>query len=547
MNSSVVVDIKLAFESDPLRNDRPRFASPASLMVGLSEEEAVDLWGKPDCGNQWCFDSACHQGNIYMATQFMGRITADNEIRPVLEEYEQIKLEGAEGLERFTALMEKHSLTQLLPGVVPGFALRNRKWVLLDLAFLREVKKRNEWKKLVLPKGHQEMVQAMVEAYSNDMTTTKNMKDGARIRMDLVSGKGEGCIILLHGVPGVGKTSTAECVAAHTNKPLYPITCGDIGVTPDDVESNMEQHFKPAHKWGCVLLLDEADVFLAKRDQRDVTRNVLVSVFLRILEYYSGILFLTTNRVGSIDDAFRSRLHLQLYYPNWTRKQTKQIFQKNFEQVESLNHDRLANGLQPFDCQNVQKKVIAWAQKNYDTLSWNGRQIRNGFQSVFALAEFGAKKKDLDNPNPNSTATQPKVTLELFKIVAATSLQFTKYLKETHGFDEDVLAQRERIRANQDEFSSKRSQPDEHRLEDLSYFDEDSSDVSDSEESSDEGGSDDSEEEDDEPKKKRNGKGKGKGGKNLKEGEIRSAKKGKKGKKGKKCKKDEEEEESESE
>lgn len=120
--------------------------------------------------------------------------------------------------------------------------------VLLDLAFLDEIRERNEWKNLVLPKGHQRMVQAMVETYTN-VRSRGSAKDGNRIGMDLVSGKGEGCIILLHGVPGVGKTSTAgnstlisrifhrgryiltssfsaECVAAHTNKPLYPITCG---------------------------------------------------------------------------------------------------------------------------------------------------------------------------------------------------------------------------------------------------------------------------------------------------------------------------------
>jgi hypothetical protein len=41
---------------------------------------------------------------------------------------------------------------------------------------------------------------------------------------------------------------------------------GDIGGTADEVEKNLEQHFNLAHKWGCVLLLDEADVFLEKRN-----------------------------------------------------------------------------------------------------------------------------------------------------------------------------------------------------------------------------------------------------------------------------------------
>lgn len=36
---------------------------------------------------------------------------------------------------------------------------------------------------------------------------------------------------------------------------------------------------------------------------------------LRVLEYYEGILFLTTNRVETIDYAFKSRIHLSIAYP----------------------------------------------------------------------------------------------------------------------------------------------------------------------------------------------------------------------------------------
>ena len=49
-------------------------------------------------------------------------------------------------------------------------------------------------------------------------------------------------------------------------------------------------------RWEAVLLLDEADVFLEARSTHDLERNKLVSIFLRVLEYYEGILFLTTNR-----------------------------------------------------------------------------------------------------------------------------------------------------------------------------------------------------------------------------------------------------------
>lgn len=52
---------------------------------------------------------------------------------------------------------------------------------------------------------------------------------------------------------------------------------GDIGYTPADVETFLDYIFTLAHKWGCVLLLDEADVFLAKRQKQDVKHNGLVS------------------------------------------------------------------------------------------------------------------------------------------------------------------------------------------------------------------------------------------------------------------------------
>lgn len=69
------------------------------------------------------------------------------------------------------------------------------------------------------------------------------------------------------------------------DKPLYPITCGDLGSIAEDVETNLKKHFTLASRWDCVMLLDEADVFLAKRKLEDLQRNSIVSVFLRMLEY----------------------------------------------------------------------------------------------------------------------------------------------------------------------------------------------------------------------------------------------------------------------
>lgn len=57
---------------------------------------------------------------------------------------------------------------------------------------------------------------------------------------DLISGRGHGLIMLLHGGPSTGKTLTAESVAEIANKPLYPVTCGHIGTEADQAEGYIE-------------------------------------------------------------------------------------------------------------------------------------------------------------------------------------------------------------------------------------------------------------------------------------------------------------------
>jgi hypothetical protein len=69
-----------------------------------------------------------------------------------------------------------------------------------------------------------------------------------------------------------------------------PITCGNLGIEASGVEQAVTENFELAEAWDAIVLLDEADVFLARRRTEDLQRNALVSIFLRTLEYYNGIL-----------------------------------------------------------------------------------------------------------------------------------------------------------------------------------------------------------------------------------------------------------------
>ena len=62
--------------------------------------------------------------------------------------------------------------------------------------------------------------------------------------------------------------------------------------------------------------------------------NAVVGVFLRVLEYFNGLLFLTTNRVGDIDEAIVSRcIALIKYYPpdSEARRQIWQVMLNQFD------------------------------------------------------------------------------------------------------------------------------------------------------------------------------------------------------------------------
>ena len=91
------------------------------------------------------------------------------------------------------------------------------------------------------------------------------------------------------------------------------ISAGELGQEAKMLEERLSTIFRLAHHWKAVLLLDEADVFVQSRSFIN-PHNALVSVFLRTLEYYRGIMILTTNRVKDIDDAIKSRISVALHY-----------------------------------------------------------------------------------------------------------------------------------------------------------------------------------------------------------------------------------------
>ncbi|KAJ4387487.1 hypothetical protein N0V93_008079 [Gnomoniopsis smithogilvyi] len=372
---------------------------------------------------------------------------------------------------------EDHELSDedlvIMSYAVHGFVLRTRTWATLDLNYFSPLNsgasirstndaivdtnrsEENALDQLVLPKGHKDVVKSLISQHFQDKASRRYAVE----EKDLIRGKGKGLIILLHGSPGVGKTTTAEGVAQAFNRPLFQITCGDLGTNARELEDALEWHFFLANKWNCILLLDEADVFLSVRSPEDFQRNSLVAVFLRVLEYYAGVLFLTTNRIGDFDEAFSSRIHISLYYPPLTRRSTMKIFDLNLRLIQQRIEER---GVEI----NIEHQaILTWAAdywKTHKKMRWNGRQIRNACQTALALAEYDAQnfpqgaatditgqgKSDIDK------ATRPvQLTISHLETVAKAYMQFMRYLHEIYGKDSERRAKAMGIRAR--EFSMK--------------------------------------------------------------------------------------------
>ncbi|KAK4660080.1 hypothetical protein QC762_116010 [Podospora pseudocomata] len=239
-----------------------------------------------------------------------------------------------------------------------GYSLKYKKWVDFFLEQITDVRwNTTAFDRLVLPADQKELILSFTEAQLAGDSFD-----------DIIAGKGKGIICLLSGPPGVGKTLTAEAVAENLRVPLHMLSSGDLGSDPWEVERELNSILELVSRWNAVLLLDECDVFLEARSNHEIERNKIVTIFLRTLEYYEGIMFLTTNRCGEIDAAFQSRIHVSIEYPDLTVSARKIIW-KNF-----LRNSTIKSNLTDKDISELSE------------LKLNGRQIKNVLKTASLLA-----------------------------------------------------------------------------------------------------------------------------------------------------------------
>ena len=96
---------------------------------------------------------------------------------------------------------------------------------------------------------------------------------------------------------------------------------------------------------------------------------------LRHVEYYRGILFLTTNRIMTFDEAFLSRIHVALHFNELSTPTKAQIWRAFLSKAGIANEEVSEDLLQKLAERDI-----------------NGRQIKNACRTVTSLARSRKQK-----------------------------------------------------------------------------------------------------------------------------------------------------------
>ncbi|UKZ52461.1 hypothetical protein TrVGV298_006238 [Trichoderma virens] len=428
IESEILVDFEEAFNTDPSWKPEILAVDPSTyrVVISVDNESPLQEWHdskRTNLKDAWEDKVITEDGvdilqmNKFIETDLLLRKKKDNE-------NEIGELEGDN--------------LALLPRRLFAYALWERKFVQVDVrdvSFPELKDKDRAFDSLQISTEHKTLIQSLVYSHFKKRVNESSVEIATQ---DLIRGKGKGIVILLFGVPGVGKTATAEAVAQKFEKPLFPITCGDLGFTPESVESSLSEIFRLAHLWDCVLLLDEADVFITQRDRKDLERNALVSVFLRMLEYYNGILFLTTNRPGVLDEAVKSRVHLNLHYNFLTEEQVVAIFKLNIVRLKEIE-EQAAKAPRHNKLYIDEADIIAFASEHWRNHTdgigrWNGRQIRNAFLIAASLAHYEGDMSE------RPEGLQKQLTSKHFKKVEETTRRYDEYRVACLGDTDSYLA-----------------------------------------------------------------------------------------------------------
>jgi hypothetical protein len=178
-----------------------------------------------------------------------------------------------------------------------------------------------------------------------------------RVRASVQSrrvGRGRGLSALFDGEPGTGKTMACDVVAAEVKLPLLRVNVAAlVDKYIGETEKNLARTFAQARARGGILLFDEADALFARRTEvgraQDRYANLETNLLLQLLEEHPGIVLLTTNLKGNLDEGFFRRLTFKIAFdpPDAARREI--LWRRHLPPEPGLDDAALARIAETFE------------------------------------------------------------------------------------------------------------------------------------------------------------------------------------------------------
>jgi DNA polymerase III delta prime subunit len=245
----------------------------------------------------------------------------------------------------FEALVERYRLN---PGDIVSVARRNPASVREAAAFARELTRHRlgelaqliecpfTWSDLVVP----DRLRESLEDFAFEARDRPTFWDQTSARR--LFPRGTGLVALFSGPPGTGKTMAAQVIAADLELDLFRIDLASVvSKYIGETAKHLSRIFTRASRMNAVLLFDEADALFTKRtevkDSHDRYANADTSYLLQLLEEYTGIVILASNKRQNIDPAFIRRVRYVFEFPRPDAAERRRIWRQVVGELSGLD------------------------------------------------------------------------------------------------------------------------------------------------------------------------------------------------------------------
>ncbi len=143
-----------------------------------------------------------------------------------------------------------------------------------------------------------------------------------------------GLKLLFYGAPGTGKTLTAKALANESGKSLKILDISSIlSFLVGGTSRNIKEFFRTTNPNTHIILIDDGEGLLARRTKvtysTDRYANIDTVVMMKEIEEFPGVVIVTSNFIGEIDDAVLRRFYKAIEFPAPTPELREKIWEKH--------------------------------------------------------------------------------------------------------------------------------------------------------------------------------------------------------------------------